>query len=302
MGTSSARSLARADLADLTDIDAAAQTHALAADHVTDVGPCAHADGLGSSRVLEVRDLGIEFRHRGRLVPVLNDISFDVYNADRFVLLGPSGCGKSTLLKAIGGFVKPVRGEISLDAQTVSGPGIDRMFVFQEFDQLAPWKTVLQNVMFPLRVARGLSRHEARERARETLDKVGLSRFADAYPHTLSGGMKQRVAIARALAVRPRVLLMDEPFAALDALTRLRMQEELLRLWDDTHVTLLFVTHSIEEALIVGSRIVLLDGQPGRLRAELDAGDFAPGDVASAEFRRAGERIHDLLFGEHETA
>lgn len=256
------------------------------------------AQGIGS-RVLEVRGLDIEFRSHGRHEQAVSDVSFDVFGADRFVLLGPSGCGKSTLLKAIGGFVKPTRGEISLDGQAISGPGIDRMVVFQEFDQLAPWKTVLQNVMFPLRIAKGLSRRDARERALETLDKVGLSRFADAFPHTLSGGMKQRVAIARALAVRPRVLLMDEPFAALDALTRTRMQEELLRLWDDTRVTLLFVTHSIEEALIVGSRIVLLDGQPGRMRAELDAGTFALDDVASPEFRRATARIHELLFGEH---
>ncbi|MFJ2991290.1 ABC transporter ATP-binding protein [Pandoraea sp. NPDC087047] len=254
-------------------------------------------EGVGE-RVLEVRGLDIEFRAHARHVAAVNDVSFDVYGADRLVLLGPSGCGKSTLLKAIGGFVKPTRGEIVLDGQSVTGPGIDRMVVFQEFDQLAPWKTVVQNVMFPLRIAKGLSRREARERALETLDKVGLSRFADAFPHTLSGGMKQRVAIARALAVRPRVLLMDEPFAALDALTRSRMQEELLRLWDDTRVTLLFVTHSIEEALIVGSRIVLLDGQPGRLRAELDAGTFGLDDMASPDFRRATARIHDLLFGE----
>ncbi|WP_420916946.1 ABC transporter ATP-binding protein [Pandoraea sputorum] len=249
-------------------------------------------------RVLEVRELDIEFRTRGRHVAGVSNISFDVYDADRLVLLGPSGCGKSTLLKAIGGFVKPTRGEIVLDGRSVAKPGIDRMVVFQEFDQLAPWKTVAQNVMFPLRVGKGLSRREARELALDTLEKVGLSRFADAFPHTLSGGMKQRVAIARALAVRPRVLLMDEPFAALDALTRTRMQEELLRLWEDTRVTLLFVTHSIEEALVVGTRIVLLDGQPGRLRAELDTGTFGLDEVASPDFRRASARIHDLLFGE----
>ncbi|VVE37927.1 sulfonate ABC transporter ATP-binding protein [Pandoraea aquatica] len=254
-------------------------------------------DILGE-RVLEVRELDIEFRTRGHHVAGVSDISFDVYDADRLVLLGPSGCGKSTLLKAIGGFVKPTRGEIVLDGRSVVKPGIDRMVVFQEFDQLAPWKTVAQNVMFPLRVGKGLSRREARELALDTLEKVGLSRFADAFPHTLSGGMKQRAAIARALAVRPRVLLMDEPFAALDALTRTRMQEELLRLWEDTRVTLLFVTHSIEEALVVGTRIVLLDGQPGRLRAELDAGTFGLDEVASPDFRRASARIHNLLFGE----
>ncbi|VVE37676.1 sulfonate ABC transporter ATP-binding protein [Pandoraea iniqua] len=250
--------------------------------------------------VLEVSGLDIEFRSHGRRVQAVSDVSFDVHDGDRFVLLGPSGCGKSTLLKTIAGFVSPTRGEIRLDGRRIDKPGIDRMVVFQEFDQLAPWKTVVQNVMFPLRAALRLSRQEARERALETLDKVGLSRYANAFPHTLSGGMKQRVAIARALAVRPRVLLMDEPFAALDALTRSRMQEELLRLWDDTRVTLIFVTHSIEEALIVGNRIVLLDAQPGRLRAELDAGAFALDDVGTPAFQRAATRIHDLLFGEDE--
>ncbi|ALS61885.1 ABC transporter ATP-binding protein [Pandoraea norimbergensis] len=250
--------------------------------------------------VLEVSGLDIEFRSHGRRVQAVSEVSFDVHDGDRFVLLGPSGCGKSTLLKTIAGFVNPTRGEIRLDGQRIDKPGIDRMVVFQEFDQLAPWKTVVQNVMFPLRAALRLSRQEARERALETLDKVGLSRYANAFPHTLSGGMKQRVAIARALAVRPRVLLMDEPFAALDALTRSRMQEELLRLWDDTRVTLIFVTHSIEEALIVGNRIVLLDAQPGRLRAELDAGAFSLDDVGTPAFQRAATRIHDLLFGEDE--
>jgi NitT/TauT family transport system ATP-binding protein len=152
-------------------------------------------------------------------VRATHDVSFDLYGADRFVLLGPSGCGKSTLLKAVAGFIEPVAGSIEIGGERVRGPGADRIVVFQEFDQLPPWKTVLQNVAFPLRVARKLGRAEARERALHYLDKVGLAKFADAYPHTLSGGMKQRVAIARALAMQPRVLLMDEPFAALDALT-----------------------------------------------------------------------------------
>src|SRR5205085_835089 len=148
-------------------------------------------------------------------------------------LLGPSGCGKSTLLKAVGGFIKPAEGTISLNGAPVLRPGPDRIAIFQEFDQLPQWKTVEQNVMFPLLASGRAGRAEARETARHWLHRVGLERFADAYPHTLSGGMKQRVAIARALAMQPAVLLMDEPFAALDALTRRKMQELLTDLWDE---------------------------------------------------------------------
>jgi NitT/TauT family transport system ATP-binding protein len=213
-------------------------------------------------------------------------------------LLGPSGCGKSTLLKAVAGFIEPSVGSISLDGNVVSGPGPDRIVVFQEFDQLPPWKTVVQNIAFPLRVAKKLSRAEAKERALHYLDKVGLSKFADAYPHTLSGGMKQRVAIARALAMQPRVLLMDEPFAALDALTRRKMQEELLRLWDDANFTLLFVTHSIEEALIVGNRILLLSPHPGRVRAELNSHHYSHDSIGAGDFQQSVSHIHRLLFEE----
>ncbi|MFL6704054.1 MAG: ABC transporter ATP-binding protein, partial [Paraburkholderia graminis] len=221
-----------------------------------------------SEKLLAVENVSLEYRTRERIVRATHEVSFDVYGGDRFVLLGPSGCGKSTLLKAVGGFIEPSSGTISLDGQIVRGPGADRIVVFQEFDQLPPWKTVLQNVAFPLRVAKKLARAEANERALHYLDKVGLAAFANAYPHTLSGGMKQRVAIARALAMQPHVLLMDEPFAALDALTRRKMQEELLRLWEEVNFTLLFVTHSIEEALVVGNRILLLSPHPGRVRAE----------------------------------
>ncbi|MFL7977118.1 ABC transporter ATP-binding protein, partial [Xanthomonas vasicola] len=216
--------------------------------------------------------------------------------ADRFVLLGPSGCGKSTLLKAVAGFVAPREGQIRLDGHAVTGPGPDRVVVFQEFDQLAPWKTVRENVVFGLRAARKLGRAEARERADESLAQVGLSAFAEAYPHTLSGGMKQRVAIARALAMRPRVLLMDEPFAALDALTRSRMQEQVLELWEQARFTLLFVTHSIEEALVVGNRVLLLSPHPGQVRAELNAHAFGPHSAGSVAFQQTAQRIHRLLF------
>ncbi|MDH0093804.1 ABC transporter ATP-binding protein [Achromobacter mucicolens] len=248
------------------------------------------------SPLLAVDKVSIEYKTRERRVRATHQVSFDVHGAERFILLGPSGCGKSTLLKAVAGFIEPTEGRIAIDGKTVQGPGPDRIVVFQEFDQLPPWKTLRQNVAFPLVASRKLNRREADERAMHYLDKVGLAAFADAYPHTLSGGMKQRVAIARALAMQPRVLLMDEPFAALDALTRRRMQEELMALWDDVRFTLLFVTHSIEEALVLGSRILLLSPHPGRVRAELNAHAFDLHSQGSAAFQAASRRIHDLLF------
>ncbi|CAE6821683.1 Vitamin B12 import ATP-binding protein BtuD [Paraburkholderia aspalathi] len=253
-----------------------------------------------SERLLAVEHVNLEYRTRERIVRATHDVSFDVYGGDRFVLLGPSGCGKSTLLKSVAGFIQPTSGSISLDGVAVRGPGADRIVVFQEFDQLPPWKTVLQNVAFPLRVAKKLSRAEAKERALHYLDKVGLASFANAYPHTLSGGMKQRVAIARALAMQPRVLLMDEPFAALDALTRRKMQEELLRLWEEVNFTLLFVTHSIEEALVVGNRILLLSPHPGRVRAELNSHQYSQDSFGRSDFQHSVARIHHLLFEQTE--
>jgi NitT/TauT family transport system ATP-binding protein len=249
-----------------------------------------------TSPLLAVDKVTIEYKTRERRVRATHQVSFEVHGADRFILLGPSGCGKSTLLKAVAGFIPPTEGRIAIDGQTVAGPGPDRIVVFQEFDQLPPWKTLRQNVAFPLAASRKLNRREADERAMHYLDKVGLAAFADAYPHTLSGGMKQRVAIARALAMQPRVLLMDEPFAALDALTRRRMQEELMALWEDVRFTLLFVTHSIEEALVLGSRVLLLSPHPGRVRAELNAHAYGLHSQGSAGFQSAARRIHDLLF------
>jgi NitT/TauT family transport system ATP-binding protein len=258
-------------------------------------GAAARAHGRA---LLQVDGVTLEYRGKQGSVRATQRVSFEVDAADRYILLGPSGCGKSTLLKAVAGFLRPTQGSIRLDGRQVLDPGPDRIVVFQEFDQLPPWKTVRQNVAFPLRVARSLKRGEADERAMHYLEKVGLAAFADAYPHTLSGGMKQRVAIARALAMQPRVLLMDEPFAALDALTRRRMQEELLQLWEEVPFTLLFVTHSIEEALVVGNRILLLSPHPGRVRAELNAHQFGLHSQGSAEFQAAVSRIHGLLFDE----
>ena len=247
------------------------------------------ADGA----LVEVDGVTLQYRTRDSVVTATWRVDFRVLPGDRFVLLGPSGCGKSTLLKAVGGWVAPVEGAVRFKGRPVTGPGPDRMAVFQEFDQLLPWRTVRQNVTFPLRVAGRLSRREARARAAAYIDKVNLGEFADAHPHTLSGGMKQRVAIARGMAMQPDMLLMDEPFAALDALTRRQMQEELLALWEETRVTLLFVTHSIEEAVRIGSRILVLSPRPAQVRAEFDSAP--PGDTVAAA--RLVERIHGLLFG-----
>ena len=258
----------------------------------------AQAFGGKESPLLVADGVTLQYKTTDHLVTATWRVSFEVFTGERFVLLGPSGCGKSTLLKAIAGFMQPVEGAFRLAGKPITKPGSDRMMVFQEFDQLLPWKTVLGNVMFPLVVNRRMSRNDAREHARQLLAKVNLSRFEDVHPHMLSGGMKQRTAIARALAMEPKVLLMDEPFAALDALTRRKMQEELVALWEEVGFTVIFVTHSIEEAIVVGSRILVLSPHPGRVKAELNAHEFGLAHQGSAEFRALDRRIHDMLFHE----
>jgi NitT/TauT family transport system ATP-binding protein len=251
------------------------------------------AEAPAGRPLVDVDNVTLQYRTTDRVVTATRDVSFSVDAADRFVILGPSGCGKSTLLKAVAGFVRPVAGRILLNGQPVTRPGPERVVVFQEFDQLLPWKTVTQNVTFALTAGGRLPARDAEVRARHYLEKVRLSGFADSFPHTLSGGMKQRVAIARAMAMEPQVLLMDEPFAALDALTRARMQEELLQLWADTKFTILFVTHSIEEAIKVGSRILLLSAHPGTVKAEVRSTGV---DERDAGGRSLSSRIHDELF------
>jgi NitT/TauT family transport system ATP-binding protein len=233
--------------------------------------------------LLDVDGVTLQYKTLEHLVTATWRVGFRVFPADRFVVLGPSGCGKSTLLKGIAGFERP---------------GPDRMMVFQEFDQLLPWKTVEQNVLFPMRVSGRFPREELRERAQAAIDKVNLTKFRDVFPHMLSGGMKQRVAIARAMVMEPDILLMDEPFAALDALTRRKMQEELLQLWDEIRFTVVFVTHSIEEAIIVGSRILVLSPHPGRVKAELNAHALGHDHLGGPEFQALHQRIHDMLFAD----
>ena len=238
----------------------------------------------------------LQYKTKEHLVTATYRVSFDVFEGDRFVLLGPSGCGKSTLLKAIGGYMTPTEGTIHLKGVEIHKPGPDRCIVFQEFDQLLPWKTVKRNVMFALEASGTLKGKAAEERALAYIAKVNLTKFADSYPHMLSGGMKQRVAIARAMAMEPSVLLMDEPFASLDALTRRKMQDELLQLWDDTRFTALFVTHSIPEAVRIGSRILLLSPHPGQVKAELNSDGRDEVDPATG--RKLSEAIHTMLFSD----
>jgi NitT/TauT family transport system ATP-binding protein len=246
--------------------------------------------------LLDVRGVTIQYKTQAHLITATYRVSFNVLQGDRFVVVGPSGCGKSTLLKAVGGYLAPTEGEIKLKGELITKPGPDRIMVFQEFDQLLPWKTVFENVAFPLKTTGTLHGKAADERAMHYIEKVNLTEFAHSYPHTLSGGMKQRVAIARGMAMEPDILLMDEPFAALDALTRTRMQDELLSLWDEIRFTVLFVTHSIPEAIKLGSRILLLSPHPGQVKAEINS--VPRGQENSDEAAALGREIHEMLFSD----
>ena len=214
---------------------------------------------------------------RGREVLALDDVSLEVRGREFIALLGPSGCGKSTLLYLIGGFMPVERGTISVDGSRVAGPGPDRGIVFQHF-ALFPWKTVRENVLYGLE-KQGLARQEREQRARQYIDMVGLRGFEESYPSQLSGGMKQRAAIARTLAIDPKILLMDEPFGALDAQTRSLMQSELLGIWRRSPTTVIFVTHDVQEAVYLAQRVVVMSARPGRVKAivetDIDRGDPA---------------------------
>jgi NitT/TauT family transport system ATP-binding protein len=222
----------------------------------------------------------------------VGEATFDIQPREKVIVIGPSGCGKSTLLKAIAGFITPAAGSISVAGRSSLEPGPDRAVVFQEFDQLFPWRTVLANVAYPLRV-NGHSREQARTLARGFLELTNLAHAADRYPHQLSGGMKQRVAIARALALDPTILLMDEPFGALDAITRQRLQLELNRIVEETRATLMFVTHSIEEALVLGDRVVVLSNAPSTVLEIVDVRGL--GGPETAEYGAMRAKLRELL-------
>ncbi|TYB46649.1 ABC transporter ATP-binding protein [Actinomadura chibensis] len=247
---------------------------------------------------ISVSGLGKTFPVRGgEEVTALHDVSLDVAEGEFLVVVGPSGCGKSTLLDLIGGLAAPTAGRVLIDGAEVTGPALDRGIVFQQY-ALLPWRTALRNVEFGLE-AKGLGRRERVETARHHLDLVGLSGFADRYPHELSGGMKQRVAIARSLAYDPDVLLMDEPFAALDAQTRDSLQEELLRIWAKTGKTVVFITHGIDEAVYLGGRVAVMTARPGTVKEVVDIG-LGPRDAdrdlrSTPEFAAHRHRVWSLL-------
>jgi NitT/TauT family transport system ATP-binding protein len=213
--------------------------------------------------ILDVEELGKQFMTENGPTVALEKASFRAHRRELICFIGASGCGKSTLIRILAGLEDPTSGRVLLDGREVQGPGRDRGMVFQGYT-LFPWRTVSENVMFGLEVG-GMSRIAAEEEARGWIELVGLTRFSKAYPHQLSGGMKQRVAIARALANRPRMLLMDEPFGALDAQTRAQMQVYLLQIWKEVEITILFVTHDLEEAIYLADRIVVMGTNPGRV-------------------------------------
>jgi NitT/TauT family transport system ATP-binding protein len=222
----------------------------------------------GREIVMEARGLGKTYQSRQGPVEALRGLSFQVHRREFLSVVGASGCGKSTLVRILAGLEEATSGEVLVDGKPVTGPGRDRGMVFQGYT-LFPWLTVERNVAFGLEMG-GTSRHTALGEAGEWIDLVGLKGFEDKYPHQLSGGMRQRVAIARSLAAGPRVLLMDEPFGALDAQTRAQMQAHLLQIWKNVDVTVVFITHDLDEAVFLSDRILVLDPRPGRLREHLE--------------------------------
>jgi NitT/TauT family transport system ATP-binding protein len=246
--------------------------------------------------ILDVRNLHKRFASSRGEVEALRDVSFSVHRREFVCVIGPSGCGKSTLIRIVAGLERQSAGAMLLDGKLIVGPGQDRGMVFQGYS-LFPWLTVKKNVMFgPEMNARG--RSEAEREALLWLDLVGLAKFADAYPYQLSGGMRQRVAIARALVNQPRILLMDEPFGALDAQTRSRMQAHLLDIWRNVEITILFITHDLDEAIYLADRILVLKAYPGEVQEFIEvpvARPRSPGQFSSPEFLATKARLEQLI-------
>ena len=252
--------------------------------------------------VLDVERLSRSFESEGGPVTALSDISFQVYRREFICVIGPSGCGKSTLIRIIAGLDHPSTGRMLLDGREISGPSADRGMVFQGYT-LFPWLTVKRNVMFGLEM-RGMDKVQAEREALQWIDLVSLSRFCDAYPIQLSGGMKQRTAIARALANHPRILLMDEPFGALDAQTRAHMQAHLMEIWRNVDITVLFITHDLDEAVLLADRIVVLKVHLGEVQEIIEvpvARPRTPAQLMTPEFLATKARLEELIHPRVET-
>jgi len=248
-----------------------------------------HLSLASSAAVLAVEGVSKTFQLNGKALIVLSDFSLAVTKGEFISIVGSSGCGKSTLLRLIAGLDNAYDGSIVWLGDKVSGTSLDRGLVFQEH-RLFPWLTVEQNVALALESS-GLTQQEVAARVKHQIELVGLSGFAQAFPHQISGGMSQRVAIARALVLKPRLLLLDEPFGALDALTRLKMQQELQRLWETEGTTSILVTHDVEEAVFLGDRVVVMEANPGRIKRVVEVDLPRPRHRASAEFQRIKDDV-----------
>lgn len=245
---------------------------------------------------VQVEGISVTFQRRGHINHVLDSINLSIKPGEFACLLGPSGCGKSTLLNVIAGFIKPTAGYITVDSTPVNRPGADRGFVFQQYS-LLPWKTTFQNIELGLKI-RGMAKAERTQLVNDFLNRVGLYKHRNSYPHQLSGGMQQRASIVRALVNSPSVLLMDEPFAALDAQTRHMMQELLLDIWSELKTTVVFVTHDIEEAIFLGDHLYVMGVQPGHIKAEISIDLHRPrhfDDTLSTEFVALHRQVFELI-------
>jgi NitT/TauT family transport system ATP-binding protein len=246
--------------------------------------------------VIELKDVGKHFDLPGQRIEALRGARLTVHKGEFVCLIGASGCGKSTLLRIVAGFERPTHGEALMWGVPIAGPAPDRGMVFQDYG-LFPWLTVRRNIAFGP-IARGRPAAEVRHTVERFISLIGLQRFADAYPHQLSGGMKQRVAIARVLANDADVVLMDEPFGALDAMTRERLQDELLEIWQRTGLTVMFVTHSIEEAIFLADRVVVMSPRPGRIESEMRVDLPRRRDVSAPDFNEIRRELSRRLHGD----
>lgn len=251
-----------------------------------------------SEKLLDIKSLRKNYHDSPDSEDIIGNMNLSIEEGDFLCVLGPSGCGKTTLIRCIAGF-EDFEGEINVSGKPVKGPGIDRMMVFQDYNQLFPWKTVKKNIQYPMQVNGIKDKEELERRADEQLELVNLSGYGDYYPHQLSGGMKQRVAIARGLAMKPKILLMDEPFAALDAMTRNMLQVELLKIKERENATVIFITHNIQEAIVLGNRIILMSSR-GEIQLDVKNDIPKPVTPASEGYGPMWKMFSDALHNQQE--